>query len=268
MPTLDDVPRLAEQLDAELSPGQQQAFLGAVLGDRSTAFVENALRVPEPMVGDASANVRGFRVRLDLVGAKPPVWRRLELPGDLTLDRLHVVIQAAMGWLDGHLHRFRTGSDHRSSYFVTPFDVEEGEDGVLEDGVRLDQVLAEKGDRLWYEYDFGDGWDHVLAVESVIDESPARARCTAGRMACPPEDCGGIWGYTELAGWVQGGCDPSAVPPPFEDADHARDWLPLEWHPGRFDVEEADTALAAAVGRAGPSGRGAGRAAGAAGAGR
>lgn len=247
VPTPDDVRRLAEQLAAELSPEQQQTFLGAVLADRSAAFIDSAFRVREPTVGDAPAQVRGFRVRLDLVGAKPPVWRRLELPGDLALERLHLVIQAAMGWLDGHLHRFRTGSDHRSPYFVTPFDVEEGEDGVLEDGVRLDQVLAVKGDRLWYEYDFGDGWDHVLAVEAVTDESPAEASCTAGRMACPPEDCGGIWGYTELAAWVRGGCDPSAVPSPFEDADHARGWLPPDWHPDRFDVEEANTTLIAAL---------------------
>ncbi|MBC2644388.1 plasmid pRiA4b ORF-3 family protein [Rhodococcus wratislaviensis] len=232
---------------AELSPQQQQAFLGAVGAERSMGWVENVLRVPEPMVGDAPTRIRGFRVRLDLVGAKPPVWRRLELPGDLALDRLHVVIQAAMGWLDGHLHRFRMGSDPWSPYFVTPFDVEEGEDGVLEDGVRLDQVLTGTGDRLWYQYDFGDDWDHVLAVEAVLDEPPAAVRCTAGRMACPPEDCGGIWGYKELAAWVRGGCDPASVPDPFEDADHARGWLPLHWHPDRFDVEEANTALAVAV---------------------
>ncbi|MHA4854711.1 plasmid pRiA4b ORF-3 family protein [Rhodococcus sp. MSC1_016] len=247
MPTSDDVRRLAEQLLAELSPEQQRTLLGAIGADRSMALVENVLRVPEPVVGDAPTRMRGVRVRLDLVGAKPPVWRRLELPGDLTLDRLHVVIQAVMGWLDGHLHRFRTGSDPRSPYFVTPFDVEEGEDGVLEDGVRLDQVLTGTGDRLWYQYDFGDGWDHVLAVEAVLDEPPAEVRCTGGRMACPPEDCGGIWGYTELAAWVRGGCDPASVPAPFEDAGQARDWLPLDWHPDRFDVDEAGTALAAAV---------------------
>ncbi|MFF0283685.1 plasmid pRiA4b ORF-3 family protein [Rhodococcus aetherivorans] len=102
------------------------------------------------------------------------MWRRLELPGDLALDRVHVVIQAAMGWFDSHLHRFRTGNDPRSPHFVTVFDVDEGEDGVLESTGRLDQLLAGTGDRLWYEYAFGDGWDYVLAVEAVLAEPPPR----------------------------------------------------------------------------------------------
>lgn len=247
MPTSDDLRRLAEQLVAESTPEQQQQFLAAALTGSSTALVESALHVPEPTVGDVPTRVRGFRVRLDLAGAKPPVWRRLELPGDLTLDRLHLVIQAAMGWLDCHLHRFRTGGDHRSPYFVTPFDVEEGDDGVLEDGVRLDQVLTQVGDRLWYEYDFGDGWDHVIAVEAVTDDPPTEVRCVAGRMACPPEDCGGIGGYLELAAWVRGGCDPTAVPPPFEDASHALGWLPLDWDPDRFDVDDENAAVTTAI---------------------
>ena len=186
-------------------------------------------------------------MRLDLHGAKPPVWRRLELPGDLTLPRLHDVIQAAMGWTDSHLHRFRTGHDHRSPYFVTHFDLDEGEDGALEDDVRLDQLVAEKGDELWYEYDFGDGWDHKLVVEEVLDEPPSTVRCTGGRMACPPEDCGGIGGYEELATWVRSGYDDAHLPGVFDDAAHARDWLPLDWHPDHFDVEEANAALAVAV---------------------
>ncbi len=186
-------------------------------------------------------------MRLDLHGAKPPVWRRLELPGDLSLPRLHDVIQAAMGWSDSHLHRFRTGRDHRSPYFVTHFDLEEGEDGTLEDDVRLDQLVAEKGDELWYEYDFGDGWDHRLVVEEVLEEPPSTARCTGGRMACPPEDCGGIGGYEELAAWVRSGYDDAQLPGVFDDAAHAHDWLPVDWHPDHFDVEEANAALAIAV---------------------
>jgi hypothetical protein len=186
-------------------------------------------------------------VRLDLHGAKPPVWRRLELPGDLTLPRVHDVIQAAMGWTNSHLHRFRTGHDHRSPYFVTHFDIEEGEDGTLEDDVRLDQLVAEKGDELWYEYDFGDGWDHKLVVEEVLEESPPTVRCTGGRMACPPEDCGGIGGYEEMAAWVRSGFDEAQLPQGFEDAEHGHGWLPVDWHPDHFDVEETNAALASAT---------------------
>jgi len=157
------------------------------------------------------------------------------------------VIQAAMGWSDSHLHRFRTGNDNRSPYFVTHFDLDEGEDGMLEDDVRLDQLLAEKGDELWYEYDFGDGWDHKLVVEEVLEEPPSTARCTGGRMARPPEDCGGIGGHEELAAWVRSGYDDAQLPGVFDDAAHAHDWLPVDWHPDHFDVDEANAALAIAV---------------------
>jgi hypothetical protein len=186
-------------------------------------------------------------VRLDLHGAKPPVWRRLELPGDLTLPRLHDVIQAAMGWYDSHLHRFRTGRDHRSPCFVTNFDLEEGEDGLLEDDVRLDQLLATEGDELWYDYDFGDGWDHVLRVEEVLDRPPSRVHCLGGRMACPPEDCGGMGGYAELAAWVRSGYDDALLPDGFDNSAYAQDWLPLDWHPDHFDVAETNARLALAV---------------------
>lgn len=112
---------------------------------------------------------------------------------------------------------------------------------------RLDQILAEKGDELWYEYDFGDGWDHKIVVEEVLGFPPVVVRCTASRKACPPEDCGGLGGYEEIVAWVGSGYDDDLLPQGFEDAEHGRDWLPLEWHPDHFDVEEADAALAIAV---------------------
>jgi len=175
------------------------------------------------------------------------VWRRLELPGDIVLSRLHEVIQAAMGWSDSHLHRFRTGSDHRSPFFITQYDRDEGEDGVLEDDIRLDQLVAAEGAGLWYEYDFGDGWDHALRVEAVLDPPPAMVRCIGGRMACPPEDCGGLGGYAELADWVRSGYDVALLPDVFDSAAHGRDWLPTDWHPDHFDVEEINGSLAVVV---------------------
>lgn len=243
----NDVQRLAKQLVAGASPEENKALLDALMSGQVTSILDRLQRDEAPTLIPAPSEVRGFRMRLDLHGAKPPVWRRLELPGDLTLPRLHDVIQAAMGWTNSHLHRFRMGRDHRSPYFVTHFDIEEGEDGTLEDDVRLDQLVAEQGDELWYEYDFGDGWDHTLVVEDVLGAPPSAARCTGGRMACPPEDCGGVGGYEELAAWVRSGYDEAQLPQGFEDAEHGHGWLPPDWHPDHFDVEETNAALATAV---------------------
>ena len=106
---------------------------------------------------------------IELRGTEPRIWRRLALPGDLTLDVVHTLFQAAMGWTDSHLHRFQPGTDvaYDQPYFVTEFDEEEGDEGTREEGVRLDQVLIAPGDRLTYLYDFGDGWEHLVTLESV-----------------------------------------------------------------------------------------------------
>lgn len=242
-----DVQHLVKQLMAGASPEESRALLDALMSGQVSSIFEKLQRDEAPTLLPVPTEVRGFQVRLDLYGAQPPVWRRLEVPGDLTLPRLHDVIQSAMGWANSHLHRFRTGRDHRTPNFVTHFDVEEGEEGTLEDEVRLDQLVRKKGDELWYEYDFGDGWDHRLVVEAVLEGAPSTARCTAGRMACPPEDCGGIGGYAELAAWVRSGHDDALLPDVFDDAAHARDWLPLDWHPDHFDIEESNAALAIAV---------------------
>lgn len=242
-----DVQHLVKQLLDGASPEENQALLDALLSGQVSSIFEKLHVQQRPTLRPVPTEVRGYRVRLDLHGARPPVWRRLEVPGDVMMPRLHEVIQAAMGWYDSHLHRFRTDNDHRSPSFITKFDRDEGEDGVLEDEVRLDQLVGAEGDRLWYEYDFGDGWDHVLLVEAVLDEPPATVRCIGGRMACPPEDCGGLGGYEELAVWVRGGYDDALLPEVFDDAAHAREWLPLDWHPDHFDVEETNGAIAVAV---------------------
>lgn len=242
-----DAEGLVKQLMAGGSPDEHQALLDALLSGRVSSILERLDTPAEPVLRPPPPGVSGLRVRLDLHGAKPPVWRRLELPGNLTLPRVHDVIQAGMGWTDSHLHRFRTSRDHRSPHFVTTFDLDEGEDGVLEGDVRLDQLVSAEGDAIWYEYDFGDGWDHVLTVEEVMDERPPTVRCLAGRMACPPEDCGGIGGYDELAAWVRSGYDEALLPEVFDNATHARNWLPLDWHPDHFDLGEVNAALPVAL---------------------
>ncbi len=242
-----DVEALVKKLMAGKSVEENLAMVEALMNQHVPSMLEELQRIEAPTLLAVPSEVRGFRVRLDLHGARPPVWRRLELPGDLTLPRLHDVVQAAMGWTNSHLHRFRTDQDPRAPYFVTHGDVEEGDEGTLEDDVRLDQLLAAAGDELWYDYDFGDGWEHRLRVEEVLEEPPSTPRCIAGRMACPPEDCGGLGGYEELAAWARGGYDADDPPEPFDSAADAHEWLPLDWHPDHFDVAETNDALAVAL---------------------
>lgn len=234
---------LAKQISGDASLEQKRALIEALLSGRVSSIFDNISAEPRPEVRPAPATPRGFRIRIDLKGTKPPVWRRLELPGDLTLPKLHEVIQVAMGWTDSHLHQFRTGSDRRAPRFVTHFDLEEGDDGVLEDDVRLDQLVAHVGDVIGYSYDFGDDWDHVIKVESVLDVVPTDVQCTDGRLACPPEDCGGIGGYREIADWVRSSYQDALLPDVFESADHAHGWLPENWHPDSFDLEQVNADL-------------------------
>ncbi len=247
MPDLSDAERLAKQLAAGAGPEEHEALLAGLVCGQVSSIVERRDARDAPSLLPVPAAVRGFRLRLELLDTEPPVWRRVELPGDLTLPLVHHAIQAVMGWSNSHLHRFRTGGDYSSPSFVTAVDLDEGEDGTLEDDVRLDQLVSQPGDALWYEYDFGDGWEHELVVEDVLEVPPAPARCTGGELACPPEDCGGLGGYEELAAWVRSGYQNDLLPDAFEDAASAYDWLPPDWDPDRFSVDRADAALAATL---------------------
>lgn len=198
---------------------------------------------PKPTYSAPPPQPIGLRLRIDLVDASPPVWRRLDISGDLTLDDFHHVLQVTMGWTNSHLHKFHQGRANDFAGFLTEWEIGEGEQGVEEATVRLDQVLTAVGDKLYYDYDFGDNWDHTVVVESLLDDPPEVPFCVKGRGACPPEDCGGIYGYTELAEWARGGFDPAANPGPLQ-AWEMRRWLPPQWHPDDFSADEVNEALA------------------------
>jgi hypothetical protein len=141
-----------------------------------------------------------YRVRIDLNRTRPPLWRRLELASDLFLDQVHQVIQVAFGWTNSHLHQFGSGPGKYSpetERYLCPFQVEDGETGIPEEDVRLDEVLADVGDKLFYDYDFGDDWQHTIKLEAILprpDSGPG-AVCLAGRRDGPAEDCGGVGAY-------------------------------------------------------------------------
>jgi hypothetical protein len=116
----------------------------------------------------------------------------VEVDAGVTLFQLHRILQVVMGWTDSHLHQFRCGS----TYYGEP-DPELGMDRENERRARLAEVLRKPGDRMVYEYDFGDGWEHDIVLEAIGEAAEAKppVRVLAGKGACPPEDVGGIGGY-------------------------------------------------------------------------
>src|SRR5438270_433841 len=132
-----------------------------------------------------------FQLKITLQYIKPPIWRQVVVPDNLTMGDLHMVIQIAMGWTNSHLHLFRIGLLE----FGMP-----NEEGMFEsseadeDSVLLRHTIARRGLKFTYEYDFGDSWSHEIRVEKVQPASAPHPRpvCLGGARACPPEDCGGV----------------------------------------------------------------------------
>jgi hypothetical protein len=176
-----------------------------------------------------------LQVKIKLLGvSKPPVWRRLLIPGEIPLHHLHGVIQAAMGWYDYHMHVFSTDSGE--------YGVSDPELGFLDERrTTLSAHLCDPGDRIRYTYDFGDDWEHELRLEEVLHAHPEQLypTCVAGKGACPPEDCGSLWGYARLRQVL---ADPS-------DEEHASmlEWLELEsaadFDAAAFTVESVNESL-------------------------
>lgn len=191
----------------------------------------------------ARGELHGMRSRFDhilqlkvtLRQVRPPVWRRIQVPCTYSFWDLHVAIQDAMGWLDYHLHAFKL-RDHATRILLEIGSLSEDDfedEPVVLPGwdipVARHLTLADR--KTDYLYDFGDSWEHAIVLERVgpRDSSLHYPVCVAGRRACPPEDCGGSWGYKEL---LEALADPN----------HKEHDALLTWVGGSFDPEEFDAA--------------------------
>lgn len=155
------------------------------------------ISVTESATGKTSPAI--YQLYVVLLGSEPPIWRRVQVPGNASLDWLHAVLQVAVGWTNSHLHQFCVGDDcySNTSHHFAEF---EGDPEILEAReFTLEQIAPSENDVFGYEYDFGDSWDHAITVEKILPPDGRKtAFCLDGARACPPEDCGGIWGYAEL----------------------------------------------------------------------
>ena len=176
---------------------------------------------------------RIHQIKVTLRGTRPPIWRRLQVLSDATLLQLHRILQVAMGWTDSHLHQFRQGS----TYYGTR-DPELGMERQSERATRLDDVLVNPRDRMVYEYDFGDGWEHDVVLEKIMPAVPGLRSplALAGKGACPPEDVGGVGGFYHFLEALENSQHP----------DHADmvDWWGEKFDPKLLDLDGINRTLA------------------------
>ena len=176
------------------------------------------------------------QLKITLLGLEPPIWRRVAVPSDFTLGDLHHVIQFAMGWEHSHMHDFRIGK----VTYGDPQMLVEGDDQDEWDAP-LALVVPRARRKFRYLYDFGDSWEHEIQVESVGAPDPDTRYpvVLAGERACPPEDCGGVWGYADLLDIL---ADPNH--PEYEER---LEWVEEPIDPEAFDLKNVNKSLRAAL---------------------
>ena len=178
-----------------------------------------------------------YQIKATLLYTKPPVWRRLLVPADMTLDQLHLVIQATMEWLDFHLHQFRLGDVTFTA--EDPFGgAVADEDSIDERQVRVCDVLKRKGEKASYAYDFGDDWEHSLLLEKTLPRDPDAVYpvCIAGKRCGPIEDTGGPPGYHHMLQVLRN--------PKHEEYEELMESLGAPYDPDYFSLAEINERLA------------------------
>jgi len=173
-----------------------------------------------------------YQLKVTLNDVRPAIWRRFQADGDISLVELHRCIQAVMDWKNCHMHEFVIKGE---KYGMPDGGGEEVFDVKVYDGkkYKLSELVAQ-GDSFIYIYDFGDDWRHTVEVEEVLTvEARARyPRCVDGARACPPEDCGGPWGYEEMLEALKN--------PDHREYKHYREWLGGEFDPEGFDLNKVN----------------------------
>lgn len=180
-----------------------------------------------------SSKIYQFTIALKYI--KPKIWRCIQVPADYSFWDLHIAIQDAMGWENSHLHQFELihpGTGYEDSIGIP----EDSDDPTIFSGkARIKEYfLFPTKDRALYRYDFSDNWEHEIILEKILPAEPGAKypKCIAGARACPPEDCGGAWGYEALLEIIR---DPKH--PEYEER---MEWLGEDFDPEEFVAEDVD----------------------------
>lgn len=221
---------------------EAEEFPGALdeLSQNLSAIIEDlASRLCTGPIAKAKAPASGsvYQLKISLKYSKPLIWRRVLVPAAIELEDLHDVIQVVFGWEDCHLHQFIDG---RTRY--QEVDAEQEMFGMMRDvvdsdGVQLRSLLRKAKDKIVYEYDFGDSWEHEIVLEKVLKSNPKQQLplCVKGKLACPPEDCGGLPGYYNLLETFAG--------PDSEEKEEMLEWCCDPIDPEAFDLDAINERL-------------------------
>ena len=195
--------------------------------DSGVGYCQNLLDLQAAIVPEqlqiTTAMSKIYQLKITLKDVKPPVWRRLEVPADIKLDELGEIILEAMDWGGYHLTCFKFFGEEYYGERESALDLE----GELMSKTKLSKCLKGEGQKGLYTYDFGDDWRHEVLLEKILvaEKGVSYPRCTAGKRACPPDDCGGPWGYADFLKAIK-------------DPKHPEHKAMLEWIGGKFDAEE------------------------------
>ena len=152
---------------------------------------------------------RVYQFRIALKDIKPTVWRRIQVPETFTFWDLHVAIQDVMGWLDCHLHQFKIMEPTTKTKVDIGIPDEDDEYEILPCWrQRISAFFSADNKTAYYIYDFGDNWTHTILLEKILprEKGIAYPLCIEGQRCCPPEDCGGVWGYEKFLDVIMDPC--------------------------------------------------------------
>jgi len=177
-----------------------------------------------------------YQIQIALKGSKPKIWRRILVPSDILLFDFHKIIQTTMGWTNSHLHQFI-----KDRTFYTRKMADDDFWGEMNNidysKIIISDLLKKEKDKIIYEYDFGDGWEHDIVLEKIETNVKDKyiPTCLTGKNNCPPEDCGGIWGYSDMLEILKH--------PDHEEYEESIEWIGEEFDPKYFDKAEINEML-------------------------
>jgi hypothetical protein len=179
-----------------------------------------------------------FKIQLKNV-TKPPVWRQVIVPEKFTFHDLHQLIQLVFGWEDYHLYQFSPKGYGSHPIIAFPSKEDWDQPDMNAGKTKLSKVFISAKQTFTYIYDFGDDWIHQIVLEKILNDEIKQPVCLAGKGTCPPEDCGGPWGYENLKLIL--------ADPAHEEYLETKEWMGLEadeeWDANYFDVAEVNEML-------------------------